>query len=175
MLASRTSEYHSLFKYFNVTYIVLIIVLLNGINRTAVLAAEQHQIETETKFASEHIEKSCIEKCPDQVSGPYYSNITNHHTQFIFVLSYPRVRKKIIIRNFWSVFFSSLVSVSFAFKLTKTKFYRSVSCGLLHFSFIFQKHQQPNYWHFLFSPASLYMHELSDLLFVCLLKSNWFN
>lgn len=83
MLASRTSEYHSLFKYFNVIYvvvnIVLIIVLLNGINRTGVLATEQHQIETETKFAPEHIEKSCIDKCPDQVSGPYYSNITNHH------------------------------------------------------------------------------------------------
>lgn len=82
MLASKTSEYYSLFKYINVIYvvnIVLVIVLLNGINRTGVLAAEQHHIETETKFAPEHIEKSCIEKCPDQVSGPYYLNITNHH------------------------------------------------------------------------------------------------
>lgn len=71
MLAFKSSEYISLFNNFNVIYalsVVLFVVLLNGNNQIGAVTTGRTEIETETKFAPEHIEKSCIEKCPDQVS-----------------------------------------------------------------------------------------------------------
>lgn len=73
MLALKPSEYISLYNHSRVIYAlsaVLFFMLLNNISLISVVATEQ--IESETKFAPEHIEKSCVKKCPDQVSERYF-------------------------------------------------------------------------------------------------------
>lgn len=156
MLAFKSSEYFSLFRYFNVIYalsVVLIIVLLNGNSQISALVTDQ--IETETKFAPEHIEKSCVEKCPDQVSG-----------HFLFFLNYvptyrgsEKYQLKIIACNFFFLFLCSTIERSL--KCIQTKFYRYVN---MCFFFSSESINNRIIDIFLFSPASLYMHELSDLL-----------
>lgn len=65
MLALKKGETTSLLQYSNVIFVfsvVISIILLNACIQSSVAT------EAETSFAPEHIEKSCIEKCPDQVS-----------------------------------------------------------------------------------------------------------
>lgn len=65
MLALKKGESTSLLQYSNVIFVfsvVISIFLLNACIQSSVAT------EAETSFAPEHIEKSCIEKCPDQVS-----------------------------------------------------------------------------------------------------------
>lgn len=76
MLAAKKGEFTSLYQYSNVIYVlsaVIIICLLNACNvngsTAAAAAAAISSTEAEPIFAPEHIERSCIEKCPDQVSA----------------------------------------------------------------------------------------------------------
>lgn len=65
MLAPKKGESTSLLQYSNVICmfsVVISISLLNACIQNSVAS------EAETNFAPEHIEKLCIEKCPDQVS-----------------------------------------------------------------------------------------------------------
>lgn len=69
MLAAKKGESTSLVQYSNVIYIlsaVIIVCLLNACNANGISTAST---EAEPIFAPEHIEQSCIEKCPDQVSA----------------------------------------------------------------------------------------------------------
>lgn len=68
MLAAKKGESTSLYRYSNVIYVlsaVIIICLLSACNVNGSTALS----EAEPIFAPEHIERSCIEKCPDQVSA----------------------------------------------------------------------------------------------------------
>lgn len=74
MLAAKKGEFTSLYQYSNVIYVlsaVIIICLLNAcnVNGSTAAAAAISSTEAEPIFAPEHIERSCIEKCPDQVSA----------------------------------------------------------------------------------------------------------
>lgn len=73
MLAAKKGESTSLYRYSNVIYVlsaVIICCLLSACNVNCSTAATS--TEAEPIFAPEHIERSCIEKCPDQVSAKLY-------------------------------------------------------------------------------------------------------
>lgn len=66
MLALKKGEFTSLQRYSCVIFVysaVITICLLNACVQSSTAT------ELEPNFAPEHIEKSCIEKCPDQVSS----------------------------------------------------------------------------------------------------------
>lgn len=77
MLAAKKGESTSLYRYSNVIYVllsaVIICCLLSACNVNCSTAATS--TEAEPIFAPEHIERSCIEKCPDQVSAKLYVHV----------------------------------------------------------------------------------------------------
>lgn len=65
MLAFKKGEYISPLRYFNVIYITNILIVILLVNNCIQFGLAS---ETGTEFVPNHIETSCIEKCPDQVS-----------------------------------------------------------------------------------------------------------
>lgn len=81
MLAAKKGESTSLYQYSNVIYIVsavIVVCLLSACNANDINTAST---EAEPIFAPEHIEQSCIEKCPDQVSADRCYSVQREQTK----------------------------------------------------------------------------------------------
>lgn len=66
MLALKKGEFISLQRYSNVIFVFSVVISIFWLS---VCIESSAASEAEPNFALEHIEKSCIEKCPEQVSS----------------------------------------------------------------------------------------------------------
>lgn len=70
MLALKKGEFTSLQRYSNVVFVLSVVI---SVCLLSVCIESSTATQAEPNFAPEHIEKSCIEKCPDQVSSGFAS------------------------------------------------------------------------------------------------------
>lgn len=68
MLVLKKGEYISLMRNSNVIYKLSIFIVIILLNNYIQISVATETSKTETKFGPYHIETTCVEKCPDQVS-----------------------------------------------------------------------------------------------------------
>lgn len=170
MLALKKGEFTSLQRYSNVIFVfsaVIAICLLNACIKSSAAT------DAELSFAPEHIEKSCIEKCPDQVSVLLFSLVC----QKIKTIE----KMNTLFQNEGLLFFGSSsgprceLSNTMANSLEKKS---TQSYGPLRTRMQWEKTSRclclfrlyTSEWKQILSPSLC-----SESLFVCLFTSNWFN
>lgn len=69
MLVLKKGEYISLMRNSNVIYkLSLLFILIILLNNYIQISEAKEISKTDTKFGPYHIETTCVQKCPDQVS-----------------------------------------------------------------------------------------------------------
>lgn len=68
MLVLKKGEYISLMRNSNVIYKLSLFIIIILLNNYIQISEAKEISKTDTKFGPYHIERTCVEKCPDQVS-----------------------------------------------------------------------------------------------------------